>query len=172
MAFHLLRLLHSFIALALLLCLTFIGCRRGREHIIIPPDGIDHSRDTDGDGVPDAVDRCPNVADANQHDTDGDGVSDPCDPDIDGDGIANRQDLCASIADPSNLDMDGDGTGDACDLDIDGDRVRNENDSCPREAGVRRSPMGRGCPDGSPTDDDIIMPPPDEDYWRGRGSCP
>lgn len=36
--------------------------------------------DTDGDGVPDDNDVCPNVADPGQEDTDGDGVGDACDP--------------------------------------------------------------------------------------------
>lgn len=36
--------------------------------------------DTDGDGVPDAQDNCPLVANANQADLDGDGIGDVCDP--------------------------------------------------------------------------------------------
>ncbi len=36
--------------------------------------------DEDGDGVPDACDDCPHVADPAQVDTDGDGVGDACDP--------------------------------------------------------------------------------------------
>jgi hypothetical protein len=35
--------------------------------------------DTDGDGIPDLVDNCPNVANPDQKDTDGDGVGDACD---------------------------------------------------------------------------------------------
>jgi hypothetical protein len=37
--------------------------------------------DTDGDGLADATDVCPNVPDASQSDHDGDGVGDACDPD-------------------------------------------------------------------------------------------
>lgn len=37
--------------------------------------------DADGDGVPDAVDNCPDVANADQTDTDGDQLGDACDPD-------------------------------------------------------------------------------------------
>jgi len=36
--------------------------------------------DSDGDGVPDARDDCPAVANADQRDTDGDGIGDACDP--------------------------------------------------------------------------------------------
>jgi hypothetical protein len=44
--------------------------------------------DSDGDGVPDASDNCPNDANPDQLDTDGDGVGDACDCDSDGDGIS------------------------------------------------------------------------------------
>lgn len=37
------------------------------------------SADTDGDGVPDCLDNCPNVANADQLDSDADGVGDACD---------------------------------------------------------------------------------------------
>jgi Thrombospondin type 3 repeat len=36
--------------------------------------------DEDGDGIPDAIDVCPYVADPQQLDSDGDGVGDACDP--------------------------------------------------------------------------------------------
>jgi hypothetical protein len=36
--------------------------------------------DTDGDGVPNSRDNCPNVANANQRDNDNDGIGDACDP--------------------------------------------------------------------------------------------
>lgn len=35
--------------------------------------------DTDGDGIPDTTDNCPNVSNADQTDTDGNGVGDACD---------------------------------------------------------------------------------------------
>jgi hypothetical protein len=43
------------------------------------PDAVT-GHDEDGDGVPDVVDNCPHVANADQADTDGDGVGDECDP--------------------------------------------------------------------------------------------
>jgi hypothetical protein len=57
--------------------------------------------DADGDGVPDATDDCPTVANLDQHDEDGDRVGDACDP-------------CPQIAN-ATTDSDGDGIADACD---------------------------------------------------------
>lgn len=42
--------------------------------------------DTDGDGVPDAPDLCPNHWNPDQADLDNDGIGNACDPDTDGDG--------------------------------------------------------------------------------------
>ena len=39
-------------------------------------------RDTDGDGIPDEIDNCPEVANPDQSDVDFDGVGDYCDPDF------------------------------------------------------------------------------------------
>lgn len=41
--------------------------------------------DSDGDGIGDAVDNCPEVANTTQSDEDGDGIGDDCDP-ADNDG--------------------------------------------------------------------------------------
>ncbi|MFQ5453075.1 MAG: thrombospondin type 3 repeat-containing protein, partial [Candidatus Zixiibacteriota bacterium] len=58
--------------------------------------------DSDGDGIPNYLDNCPDVANADQSDVDGDGLGDVCDN-------------CPSIANPTQTDADGDGLGDECD---------------------------------------------------------
>ena len=52
--------------------------------------------DSDGDGIPDVDDNCPNVANPDQADMDDNGVGDACEPgtDDDGDGVPNDIDEC------------------------------------------------------------------------------
>jgi hypothetical protein len=61
---------------------------------------VDAQVDRDHDGIVDAVDNCPEVANASQVDEDSDGLGDVCDP-------------CPPFTD--NQDSDGDEVGDACD---------------------------------------------------------
>jgi len=81
--------------------------------------------DTDGDGVPDACDNCPDVSNAGQHDDDHDFIGNLCDEctDSDGDGYADvgwanpptcPLDNCPEVYNPDQTDTDGDGIGDAC----------------------------------------------------------
>jgi len=58
--------------------------------------------DTDADGIPDATDNCPTVANANQRNHDGDAKGDACD-------------ACPHLASAIDPDGDLDGVGDACD---------------------------------------------------------
>lgn len=105
-----------------------------------PPGSL--SFDSDGDGIPDDVDKCPAIPSAGSPDTDGDGTPDPCDPDDDGDKVPDRSyvrsvggpsnlvpsrwakltaDNCQKLHNPAQKDMDGDRLGDKCDPDKDGD---------------------------------------------------
>lgn len=71
--------------------------------------------DTDGDGVADETDNCPNIANSEQ-------LINPCDPasDFDGDGVPDATDNCVATPNPGQEDNDGnddgDGIGDACEV--------------------------------------------------------
>ncbi len=75
----------------------------------------DIDADRDYDGIPDAVDTCPDTATANQLDTNRDGQGDVCDDDDDGDGVDDASDNCNARKNASQKDTDGDGRGDVCD---------------------------------------------------------
>ena len=112
------------------------------------------NRDSDGDGIPDAVDKCPQEAE----DFDGFQDQDGCpDYDNDGDGIPDLKDKCPNEAE----DFDGFQDDDGCpDLDNDGDGIPDVKDKCPNEAedfdGFQDDD---GCPDLDNDNDGI----PDKD---------
>jgi OOP family OmpA-OmpF porin len=109
-------------------------------------------KDTDGDGIYDKNDACPEVAGLKQFngcpDTDGDGIIDGSDacpdafgsaflngcPDTDGDGIADKDDACP--------DVKGLASFKGC-PDTDGDGIADKNDKCPTVAGPASN---GGCP--------------------------
>ena len=109
-------------------------------------------KDTDGDGVYDKDDSCPDVA--------GLAAFNGC-PDADGDGVQDSKDSCPNVAGLAALngcpDADGDGIADKDDMcpnekgssanrgcpDSDGDGVVNKDDKCPNVAGPAAN---GGCP--------------------------
>ncbi len=128
-------------------------------------------QDSDGDGVPDACDRCPGVEDGN--DSDNDGVPDGCDgcptdplkihpgacgcnvpdDDDDFDGVPNCFDICPGADD--RLDSDADGIPDCLDPcplagDTDSDGVDDCLDRCPDDPN-KLDPGACGC--GEPDTD-------------------
>jgi OOP family OmpA-OmpF porin len=84
--------------------------------------------DTDGDGVEDGSDNCPNTPAGAQVDVWG------CELDSDGDGVKNSKDQCPGT--PSGVAVDANG----CPNDSDGDGVSDDMDECP------------GTPAGQPVD--------------------
>jgi hypothetical protein len=63
--------------------------------------------DGDHDGVIDALDNCPMVANADQTDLDGDGAGDACDDDDDGDGVLDDADACHGTASGALVNASG-----------------------------------------------------------------
>ena len=138
-------------------------------------------KDTDGDGVFDKNDACPEVAGVKEFDgcpdTDGDGIKDSDDacpevaglatlngcPDTDGDGIADAQDACPTVA--------GTKANNGC-PDSDGDGVVDSKDKCPKEAGPAAN---NGCPWGDKDKDgvlDNVDKCPDVKGVASRQGCP
>ena len=118
--------------------------------------------DTDGDGIYDKDDACPEVAGLEAFngcpDSDGDGIEDGKDscpneagskelngcPDTDGDGIADKDDACPNEAGTAALN--------GC-PDADGDGVADKDDACPNEAGPAEN---KGCPWADKDNDGVL----------------
>lgn len=141
---------------------------------IVPPVTVTPP-DSDGDGIVDAEDDCPQVAGLAAFkgcpDTDNDGIADKNDdcptvaglrgfngcPDTDNDGIPDPKDNCPNeVGPPSN---------NGCPvvvLDTDNDGIPDDQDACPTIAGSRQM---NGCPD---SDGDGI-PDPEDSCPRAAG---
>jgi len=107
--------------------------------------GAERTRsDRDGDGIPDAIDACPNEPE----DKDGFQDDDGCpDPDNDGDGIPDVDDQCPNEPE----DKDGFQDADGCpELDNDNDGIPDTADKCPNEP---EDKDGFEDEDGCPDDD-------------------
>jgi len=125
--------------------------------------------DTDGDGVPDAVDPTPGyVARAPLPDRDGDGLPDLVDVanDRDGDGVDDAADPFPDDADEW-ADTDGDGIGNHTDTDDDGDNLSDAEEAARGTDPLRADSDGDGVNDGlevsqgsDPLDANDTTPPP------------
>ncbi len=123
------------------------------EFTIVKGSACPSGPDADGDGVCDAADNCPTVANEDQANADADGLGDACDPcpsdpanDVDGDGVCGNADNCPTIANAGQANADADGLGDACDPcpsdpanDADGDGICGNVDNCPTVANAAQT---------------------------------
>jgi len=114
--------------------------------------------DEDGDGIGDANDNCPSVANPDQLDTDGDGQGDACDTDDDNDGLPDT-DEPGKGTNPLDPDSDDDNVSDGP-SDPDGeDEIVAGADNCPVNANTDQADndsdgIGNVCdstPDGEPS---------------------
>lgn len=108
--------------------------------IFEPPVG-----DADGDGVPDDVDRCPNVP--------GVLATEGCPLDTDDDGVPDVEDACPLVKGVRTADPRTNG----CPADRDFDGVPDSEDACPDVPGVRtNNPKTNGCPAAPDRDRDGV----------------
>jgi outer membrane protein OmpA-like peptidoglycan-associated protein len=107
-------------------------------------------KDSDGDGVPDRKDECPDTPPGVQVDEKG------CPLDRDGDGVPDYKDDCP--------DEPGDPKFNGC-PDRDGDGIPDKDDDCPDVPGLAKF---KGCPD---TDEDGVPDPKDKCPDTPKG-CP
>jgi outer membrane protein OmpA-like peptidoglycan-associated protein len=122
-------------------------------------------KDTDGDGVFDETDACPETPGKKEFngcpDTDNDGIPDNFDacpseaglknfagcPDKDNDGVQDKEDACPDVA--------GSKATNGC-PDRDGDGVADSEDACPDQPGLKSN---KGCP---PAEREIVQVSPEE----------
>lgn len=155
--------------------------------LVAPPPKV-ALKDSDGDGVPDIDDLCPDVPGTKenrgcpaQKDSDGDGVPDDIDrcpdkpgpkdnfgcpwPDKDGDGVPDKDDRCPET--PGPVENQG------CPWpDRDGDGVLDKDDKCPDAAGPKQN---EGCPWADRDKDGVIDKDdecPDEPGPAENKGCP
>jgi len=126
--------------------------------------GATRARDTDRDGLVDAVDACPTTGE----DLDGNADLDGCpEDDDDGDGIPDAVDACRSRAEDRDSFEDGDGCPEA---DNDQDGSMDARDACPEDPGGAET---NGCPDtdGDGFEDKLDACPEQRGTRQGQG-CP
>ena len=129
-----------------------------------------NQEDTDGDGIGDVCDNCPDDSNPNQADGDCDGTGDVCDGtmdcsegtdcDSDCDGVYNQDDNCQFDYNPGQEDtfpLLGNDIGDACDCEgnFDCDDDCDGSDAFTFKVDFGRSAFGNPCEGGDPCNGDF-----------------
>ena len=137
---------------------------------------VERAKDTDGDGIFDDKDKCPNE----KEDMDGFEDEDGCpDPDNDADGILDATDKCPMKPEDKNGFEDEDGCPDG-DNDKDGDGIADNVDKCPEKPEDKDGFQDEdGCPDldndgdGIPDGSDKCKDKPEDiDKFQDEDGCP
>ncbi len=136
--------------------------------------------DSDGDGLPDDADKCPNDPEDKNGFEDQDGCPDAT-KDSDGDGVPDITDKCPKDPEDQNGFEDQDGCPDGA-KDSDGDGVPDAVDKCPNEPEDKNGFEDEdGCPDGAKDSDGDGLPdavdkcpnePEDKDGFEDEDGCP
>ncbi len=113
--------------------------------------------DTDGDGILDKDDACPEVPGIATDDPKTNGCPPP--GDRDGDGVLDKDDACPDVKGEKTDDPKTNGCPPA---DRDKDTILDRDDACPDEPGVKTDdPKTNGCPPPKDRDGDKILDPDD-----------
>lgn len=115
---------------------------------------LDGFVDSDGDGLKDDSDNCPDIANQDQINYDADSMGDECDLDDDNDGIEDSLDLCdygeRDWVSANSTDFDSDGCQDSGeDNDDDNDGFSDTEDVFPLDASEAIDTDGDGVGDNS-----------------------
>jgi OOP family OmpA-OmpF porin len=116
------------------------------------PEKPEAPKDTDGDGIIDNEDACPEEPGIATDDPSTNGCPAPLD--TDGDGIIDDEDACPE--EPGIATDDPSTNGCPAPLDTDGDGIIDDEDACPQAAGPPNSdPAKNGCPKAVMTEKQI-----------------
>ena len=142
-------------------------------------DGCIDSQDSDGDGVLNDVDTCPEADD--NLDEDNDGIPNSCDDypqDWDDDGVDDANDACQGFDD--SYDSDDDGIPLGCDdypNDTDNDGILNQNDNCVLVSNTDQTDLdvddqGDACDEDIDGDGVSNLLPLDAENTANQDDCP
>ena len=149
--------------------------------------GTAGKKDSDGDGIPDKKDQCPNKPGPKKNG----GCPEAAPPpvaaaDRDGDGVPDDADQCPNQGDQGyGLNANGCPKPAPAPVDSDGDGIPDSNDACPNQGDQGYGLKGNGCPkeapppppadsdgDGVPDNADQCPNQGDQGYGLNANGCP